>query len=132
MLDNVKGKAFNVSFREDVPCIYIQWFGLPTSEEFKLGCNSALDLLIEKKVSKVLTDNSKAKVFSKTDLLWLNEDWLPRAEKAGYKYSAVVYSSSETFVKFAVDNIVKGRDSNKFISQRFQCIEDALYWLKTV
>jgi len=77
MVDRERRKAFFVSFIQDIPCIYIQWFGLPSSDEFKQGCNSALNLLIEHNASKILTDNSKAKVFSKTDLLWLNDEWLP-------------------------------------------------------
>ena len=128
----VDSKYYKINFIKEVPCINIQWFGLPPTEEFQKGCNAVLDLIVSKKVSKVLTDNRYAKVFSVADRRWLNEEWLVRAEKAGYRSSAVVYSDSETFIRYAVDSIVQERDSSKFISKHFQDFDQAVEWLKTL
>ena len=125
-------KACKVSLLANIPCVYIQWFGSPTSAEFQMGCDTALEWIIKCKYSKILTDNSQAKIFKVVDQHWLNDNWLPRAEKAGYKTSAVILGDTEAFVKFAVDNIVRHRDNSKFKTRYFRNRDEAEKWLKEV
>ena len=126
------GKHCRVTFLSEVGCVKIEWIDMPTSDEFRNGCNVALELMSEKGVHKFLVDNSKAKLFSIRDQQWLNEEWLPRAEKAGYRYSATFLGQSDAFVKFAVQNIAGKRDSSKFSSKFFVTQAEAVEWLKTV
>jgi hypothetical protein len=126
------GKHCSIDFMHDVPCVYIKWVGLPDSAEFQKGCDSALDLLKRKGVSKVITDSSEASVFSLSDQRWLNENWLPRAEKAGYHHSAAVVGNNDAFIKFAVNNISAKRDTSKFTSKIFTTIDEAKKWLQAL
>jgi hypothetical protein len=126
------GKHCKISFIVEVPCIHIQWFGLPPSEEFRKGCDTVIELMKEKKVSKILTDNSQASLFSVKDQQWLNDSWLPRAEKVGYKCSATVLGDTDAFVKFAAQSIAQKRDQSKFLSKFFKTKQEAITWLKTL
>ncbi|HUW04673.1 MAG TPA: hypothetical protein VMW01_00290 [Williamwhitmania sp.] len=123
------GKHCVVQLLEDVPCIMIRWNGLPPSDEFRQGCNTVLELMETHKVFKVLTDNSQATVFSVEDQRWFNEEWLPKAQKLGYRYSAVLVSKDDPFVSFAVKNIMSKRDPAKFQAQFFYNFNEALGWL---
>lgn len=126
------GKHCKVAYVPDVPCIYVKWIDLPQSDEFRKGCDTVLDMLKARGLSKIIVDNSQAKLFSVTDQHWLNEDWLPRAEKAGYRYSATVLGDSDAFVKYAAQSIANKRDQSKFMSKFFKTIDEAKEWLKTL
>lgn len=119
-----------VWYDSEIETAVIEWFGSPKSDGFREACMLVIDVLKEHKSYKVLTDNSKAIIFARADQLWLNEVWLPEADKAGYKVSATVIKD-DPFVKFAVNNIVKGR-SEKFLNKRFLSQDEARQWLKTV
>jgi hypothetical protein len=126
------GKHCQVSYCPDYKCVIIEWLDMPSSDEFRKGCDTALELLREKGLQKFLVNNSKAKLFSVSDQRWLNDDWLPRAEKAGYRYSATVLGDSDAFVKFAAHSIANKRDQSKFISKFFKTTQEALEWLSTL
>lgn len=126
------GKHCKVAYLPDVPCIFVKWIDLPPSDEFRKGCDTVLDMLKAKGLSKIIVDNSQAKLFSVADQHWLNEDWLPRAEKAGYRYSATVLGDSDAFVKYAAQSIANKRDQSKFVSKFFKTIDEAKEWLKTL
>ena len=118
-----------VSYLPEVQAIQVEWFDMPPTDFFQKGCDAALDMLIEKKVSKVLVDNTKAKLFAMKDQQWLNDNWLPRAGAAGYRYSATVLGDSDAFVKFAAQSIANKRDKSKFINKSFKTKSEALAWL---
>lgn len=120
-----------IRFLDDVEAVNIKWTGYPRSDEFRIACNKALDLMIEHGATKFLTDNSEAVVFSVADQKWLNANWLPRAKTAGYRASAVIVSPKEIFSKLAVENIVKER-GNEFQAKSFSNFEMAKAWLKDI
>lgn len=124
------GNNCKVSYLADFGCVKIQWIGSPNSKEFREGCDTALRIMYEKGSSKLLVDNTEARLFSVSDQKWLNDVWLPRAEMAGYTYSATVLGNSDAFVKFAAHNIASKRDQSKFVSKFFITIDEACSWLK--
>ncbi len=126
------GKHCKVSYLPQTGCAKIEWLGMPTSDEFRLGCNTVLDILKDKGLTKVLVDNSAATLFTVADQRWLNEDWLPRAEKQGYRFSATILGDTDAFVKFAAQSIASKRDSLRFTSKFFKTEGDALAWLSNV
>lgn len=126
------GQHCTVEYLTDVPCAVIRWNGLPPSEEFRKGCNTVLDLMKQHHLTKVITDNRLAKVFAMNDQRWLNEEWLPQAQKLGYRYSAVLVKENDPFVTFAVKNIMNKRDPSKFEARFFHQTIDAVAWLKTL
>ncbi|MBC7125371.1 MAG: hypothetical protein H5T24_07040 [Bacteroidales bacterium] len=125
------GKHCRIEVVEDVPCLKIKWLGLPPSDEFRKGCNAALELMRKHNITKVLTDNTDAKVFAVEDQKWLNEEWLPQAQAFGYRCSAVLLPN-DPFITFAVKNIMAKRDPKKFTSRFFTDERNALDWLKQI
>jgi hypothetical protein len=119
----------NVWYDSEIEAAVIEWIGAPKSNKFREACMLVIDVLKEHNSHKVLTDNSKAVIFGRSDQIWLNEVWLPQAEKVGYRISATVIKD-DPFVKFAVNNIVKER-GDKFINKRFLSHDEAKEWLKT-
>ena len=117
-------------YEQEIKSAAIKWFGSPKSEKFREACMLVIDVLKNHNSHKVLTDNSNAVIFSRTDQRWLNEEWLPLAEKAGYRVSATVIKD-DPFVKFAVSNIVKERDK-KFTTKSFSSQQEAKEWLKSL
>ncbi len=126
------GKNCIITYLPDVGAVQVEWFELPPTDIFRKGCNAVLEMLMEKKVSKVLVDNTHVKLFALKDQHWLNDDWLPRAEKAGYRYSATVLGDSDAFVKFASQSIAGKRDKSKFISKFFKTKQEAVVWFKSL
>jgi hypothetical protein len=132
-MDSIEiGKNCKVSYIQDLKCVKVEWLGRPSSDEFRLGCNTALDLLKLNGVSKMLVDNSGATLFSVSDQHWLNNEWFPKAEKAGYRYSATILGDSDAFVKYAAQSIASKRDQSKFTGKFFKSIEEASDWLKNI
>ena len=120
-----------VIYKENADFFTIRWIGFPKSKEFRTACNFILDEMKKKNIKKLLTNNSQAKLFAVDDQKWLNNDWLPRAEKTGYYCSAVV-SNDDVFIKSALRNITAKRDATKFLSNYFSSEEEAEKWLATV
>lgn len=126
------GKHCSLTVLPEIPCVEIQWMGMPSSEEFRKGCDTAIELMQKNGISKVLTDNSQAQLFKVDDQKWLNDNWLPRAELAGYKVSATILGDSDAFVKFAAQSIASKRDHSKFLNKFFKTRDEALEWLKSL
>lgn len=122
-------KWCKIYYYEDIPCIHLDWFGFAKPDEFKEACDFSLNLLKEKKVSKMIADNSKAKIVSIENQKWLTEDWFARAYDEGYRTSAVVVSTN-IFNEVAIKNIVNQIDDGKFTVQYFDDLEKAKAWLK--
>ncbi len=124
------GNHCDIEVLHDIPCIKISWKAHPPSNEFRQACEKVLELMDEFRIDKLLTDNSEAKLFNVEDQEWLNAEWLPRAEKLGYRGSAVIMPR-DPFVKFAVNSIAFKRD-RKFFIRIFSNEKEALNWLKSI
>ena len=122
-------KWCKIYFYEDIPCVHLDWNGFARPNEFQEACDASLELLKEKKVSKMIADNSKAKIVSVENQEWLTQDWFARAFDEGYRTSAVVVSTN-IFNEVAVKNIVNQMDKGKFTVQYFDNLNDAKVWLK--
>ena len=101
------------------------------NDQFQEACNFSLELLEEKKVNKMIADNTKSKVVSVESQNWLMEDWFPRAYELGYRASAVVVSN-DIFNKVAVKSIVNKMDKGKFTVHYFEDLETAKTWVEQI
>lgn len=124
-------KHCKIVFDESTDYLQIKWSGFPKSEGFREACTKLIVMMKELVIKKLLTDNSKAAVFAVSDQKWLNNTWLPEAEKVGYYCSAVV-CNNDIFINAAIRNITNKRDSSKFIHKQFEDLNSAKNWLNTV
>lgn len=124
-------KHCQISYLEDVDCIYLKWIGFARVGAFKEACNFSLDLLINKETSKMMADNRLGKAIPQESQNWMNDIWFPKAFQAGYRTSAVIVSE-DIFNDMAVKNIVNQMDKQKFSVQYFKDLDKAKEWLKSM
>ena len=117
-----------VYFHSDLHVVHLDWNGYATPEQFMEACDFSLNVLVERKATKMIADNSKVSVVSAENQRWLIEDWFPRAVEEGFQYSAVIQSNRDT-VKSALQLIVSQISNKHVIVQYFDGLSPAKAWL---
>jgi hypothetical protein len=118
-----------IYFLEEEEAVFLEWCGFALSNKFREACDFSLKLLEEKKLQKMLVDNTNGKALAPEDQKWLSENWFERAFQKGYRASAVVMSK-DVFNKVAVKNIVNNIDGEKFTVAMFDNLAEAKKWIK--
>lgn len=119
----------DLTWIEDGNIVNFVWKGYATSEEFRLVCNKATELLQLKKSRRLLTDNTNMPVFSKDDQEWLNTIWFPGAVKIGLNRLAFV-EPNKIVQKGVVDRITKSNNNDALQTAEFPNYDEAVKWLK--
>jgi hypothetical protein len=79
----------------------------------------------------VLADIKDMKIIAMEDQQWLNEEFLPRATKFGFKSIAIV-KPDFYFNKVAVETISYKVDKDKLTINFFDNIDEAKEWLSKI
>lgn len=124
-------KYCKIYYYQELNCVCLQWQGFAQVEEFQEACDFSLDLLIKYNASKMIADNTNAKVVSPENQEWLTQTWFPKAYTKGYRTSAVIVSK-DLFNEITVKKIVNQMDAGKFEVQFFKNMEDAKSWLASL
>jgi hypothetical protein len=121
--------AVQVSYNADDNYIHTYWKGFCPSAIFRESFEVALNIMKEKKTTKVFFDGGNAKLSSPEDQSWLINDWTPRAVVEGYKYYAVVLPK-DVFGQFSSKMVIQQTNHNNPISSvTTDNTEEALAWL---
>jgi hypothetical protein len=118
-----------IYFLEEEEAVFLEWCGFAASSKFREACDFSLKLLEEKKLQKMVVDNTEGRAVAPEDQKWLNDEWFTKAFQKGYRASAVVMSK-DIFNKVAVKNIVNNVDGEKFTVNMFDNLADAKKWIK--
>lgn len=121
-------KTYNIYFDENINSVVMEWHGYATSKQFKDGTELMLNTLIKHGASKVLADIRDMTLIGMEDQQWINEVFLPRATKFGFKAIAII-KPRNYFNKIAVETISYKVDKEKLTINFFDNIEDARTWL---
>ncbi len=121
-------EIYNIYFDAEINAVVMEWDGYATSKQFKQGTELMLNILIQHNCSKVLADIKDMKIIAMEDQQWLNEEFLPRATKFGFKAIAIV-EPAYYFNKVAVETISYKVDKDKLTINFFDNIKDAREWL---
>lgn len=122
-------KTYNIYFDENINSVVMEWHGYATSRQFKDGTELMLNTLIKHGASKVLADIKDMTLIGMEDQQWINEVFLPRATKFGFKAIAII-KPHNYFNKIAVETISYKVDKENLTINFFDNIEDAREWLK--
>lgn len=122
-------KTYNIYFDNDINSVVMEWHGYATSNQFKEGTELMLNTLIRHNGSKVLADIRDMTLIGMEDQQWINDVFLPRATKFGFKAIAIIKPSSY-FNKIAVETISYKADKEKLTINFFDNTEEAKAWLK--
>ena len=121
-------EIYNIYFDPDINSVVMEWNGYATSKQFKEGTELMLNTLIKNNCSKVLADIKDMKIIAMEDQQWLNEEFLPRATKFGFKAIAII-KPDYYFNKVAVETISYKADKDKLTINFFDNTKEAREWL---
>jgi hypothetical protein len=126
-----KTDIYNIYFDQGIDSVVMEWNGYATSKQFKEGTELMLNTLIKNNCSKVLADIKDMKIIAMEDQQWLNEEFLPRATKFGFKAIAII-KPNYYFNKVAVESISYKVDKDKLTINFFDNKEEARDWLSKI
>ncbi len=118
-------------YHEDTQIVHHCFHKALDSDHLKIILNRGVDLLKQHKAKKWLSDNREIDPHSEEDGKWVNNDWLPRAVAAGWKYWALVVPDD---VKGRI-NMAEFVDSFYNIGIRIMVFtnpNEAMMWLENV
>ncbi|ELR71674.1 hypothetical protein C900_02410 [Fulvivirga imtechensis AK7] len=104
------------------------WEGYVSSIDFREGTEMMLNLLIENRTSKVLANIKDMLLIDKEDQQWLQNYFLPRAMRFGFRTLAIVKPTSY-FNLAAIEEISTGIREKEFKIELFDSVKDAQNWL---
>ncbi|MGB3851286.1 MAG: STAS/SEC14 domain-containing protein [Tunicatimonas sp.] len=93
----------NIQYNQRTESVEIVWKTAPTSEEFKIGMNQAIDSLEKHQTGSLLSNTTDLGALSEADQQWSYTDWLERALAVGYQRFAVVVSP-DIFAQMSVED----------------------------
>jgi hypothetical protein len=120
-----------VSWIGDGPWVYVKWKAWANSSEYRAAQEVILEAIRENRAARNLIDSTDRKVFSPEDQQWLVESWMPRAEAAGRRWTAIVLPKS-ALGRTIAENIDSYPRSRLITVEHFETLELATAWLSTV
>lgn len=116
-----------ISWDDTIKSVCVQWHKFALSEQLRLSFNKIIELLELKRGNQVLADTRNQGVIGLTDQDWINQDWYPRAVKAGYTRIAVILSKS-IITKMSINRIMS-EEHPGLEESYFDEIDKAREWL---
>jgi SpoIIAA-like len=123
-------EIYNIYFDSQIDAVVMEWDGYATSAQFKEGTELMLNTMIQNHAFKVLADIKDMILIGMEDQEWLNNHFLPRAIKFGFKAIAII-KPDNYFNKIAVESVSYKVDKDTLAINFFDNITEAKEWLKT-
>lgn len=123
--------VYTIAFDEKLDMVVMEWNDYATSREFREGTEFMLDLLIKHNCSRVLADIRDMTIIGLEDRTWMENDFLPRAIRQGFKYIAITTPTSY-FNKVAVEDISYKIDKKKLTLHFCETLEQGKQWLQVL
>lgn len=117
-----------ISFDSRAEVLYANWKGYQSVASIRTGCEAMLKFLSEKKLRKVLNDNTNVLGIWRSAAEWMATDWFPRMKDAGMESFAWVYSSSR-LSQISTDDTLTMMDAGKYGIKLFYDKAEAQAWL---
>ena len=119
-----KQKNLEISYDPENKYLYCNWLGFQNKESIMKSGFIILDLLKQKKVSKVLNDNSQVTGPWQEAAEWTATVWFPQMIESGLKHFAWIFSPNI----FSELSAKKAMPSSGIVKS-FNSYNDALSWL---
>jgi hypothetical protein len=126
ILDNGKVR---ILFYDEYKILHFKFTGLTHGQELIESMKKGMEVFIENKATKWLSDKGETPVFNKSDLDWNDTVFKPTMLKAGWKYWAVV-EPEKASSKMLFDKFKKEYAKLDFSFKMFDTADAALNWLK--
>lgn len=119
-----KAKNIEISYDPANKYLYCNWLGFQNKESIVKSGGIILDLLKQKRVTKVLNDNSQVTGPWQDAADWTVKEWFPNMIKSGLKHFAWIFSPNI----FSELSAKKAMPGNEFVKS-FNDYRDAQTWL---
>lgn len=87
-----KAKNLEISYDQQNKFLYCNWIGFQNKDSIMKSGAVILDLVKQKRVSKVLNDNARVTGPWQEAAEWTSSVWFPEMMKAGLKHFAWIFS----------------------------------------
>lgn len=118
-----------ISYDPKAEVLYANWKGYQSVASIRAGCEAMLRFLSEKKLRKVLNDNTNVLGIWRSAADWMAADWFPRMKSAGMEAFAWVYSSSR-LSQISTDDTLAMLDAGSYGIKLFYEKAEAQTWLE--
>lgn len=118
-----------ISYDPKSEILYANWKGYQSVASVRTGCETMLQLLSEKKLRRVLNDNTNVLGIWRSAAEWVAVDWFPRLKSAGMEAFAWVYSSSR-LSQISTDDTLAMVDAATYGIKLFHDKSEAQAWLE--
>jgi len=119
-----KSANIEISFDAETKIMYCKWIGLQNKDGIMKAGGIILELLRERRITKVLNDNTEVIGPWNDAAEWTVKEWFPSMIEAGLKHFSWIISSnifSEISAKMAMPDTE--------VIQSFYFYAEALHWL---
>lgn len=128
---NAFGKVFyKIVYSRELDIVQAEWFGYTTKQDLKKALVVGLQLHEETRCAYRLNDNTLFSGPWEDAVGWLEEEWLPRAYKAGIRYLAHV-ARPNSFGEAAGEALQLSKIGAAIEVRLFTDKAEALAWLQT-
>ncbi len=116
---------------EGLKSVVAEGEGYIDGEDLHAGMNAGIDLLGKKNASKWLADMRFRRALPEADMVWIAQDFTPRAVEAGMRYIAIVVPTS--VLGMMTLKITKEKTKiTSYETRHFDSVDDARIWLASV
>jgi hypothetical protein len=119
-----------IRFDESVHAIWVEWKAYAEGEDYRSALDAMLELLQQKKSSRMLADCRLLGPITQADQLWTNQNWQPRSATAGLRWVAIV-SPRAAVARLSIKQMVTRSTSSgvEMVTNHFDDMELARAWL---
>jgi CheY-like chemotaxis protein len=120
-----------ISFDPKAEILHVNWKGYQSVASIRNGCEAILKFMTERKLSKVLNDNTNVLGIWRSAAEWIALDWFPRMKQSGLKGFAWIYSSSR-LSQISTDETLSMMNSEQHGVALFHNKAEAVSWLEAL
>ncbi len=121
----------SIEYDDSVPYLYITWKGYTSSEEFRAGLDRIFQTMLDKKISKTLTDIREHKVIGIEDQEYASKRSI-EFDKNNWKVARALIIPKDVFARFAIKNVNNATIQEGQERKMFSEVDDAKEWLKSI
>lgn len=130
MIEYYKNDCIHLFFDEENSLAIAVWNGFLSSQMYRDSMTRCLNLIHEKQVKCLLSDNRKMKAIRQQDQRWAIDEWSPKLAQTTLLKMATL-QSEDIFNQMAINSIMeKAAHLFPFQNQFFSQEQAALDWLR--
>lgn len=125
---HIQEKFITTYYLPEKDIIVEEWDGFAPSAGFREVSDGLIEIIKKRECGKVINNFKKGKVITQEDQNWINEDWFPRAVKAGLTKFAFLLAD-DVFNKMSVERIMEKTNFPTLQFRYFGSYDEAEKWL---